>query len=298
MPSSRKILGIWVDCLTMEDAVFRCLRIIRGERRPCLIATLNASTVVMARTDQRLRQVLASSELVLADGMPIHWITKALGARAARRVTGVDLMAELLRVAARERLRLFFLGARAEVLHALVRMVNKEHGDAVIAGVRDGYFPPEQSHEVIEEVRASRADILFVGMPSPFKEVWCHDNLEALGTPIVLPVGGAFDVLSGFIRRAPRWMQTCGLEWLWRMLMDPRTKWRRYAATNPVFLLMVLMGAGRSNLVSIRLLSQLRRPASTPPRATVGSFHRNDHIRPAPSWVGRTRRADVRCTLR
>lgn len=245
MHSSRKILGIWVDCLTMDDAVLRCLGIIRGTRRPCLIATLNAATLVMAREDERLKQALRASDLVLADGMPIHWITKALGARAACRVTGVDLMAELLGVAARERLRLYFLGASPDVLHELVRMVNEKHHGAVIAGARDGYFPRERSHEIIEDVRASRADILFVGMPSPFKEVWCHENVDAFGTPIILPVGGAFDVLSGYIRRAPRWMQACGLEWIWRTMMDPGKKWRRYAATNPMFLVMVLMGAGR-----------------------------------------------------
>jgi N-acetylglucosaminyldiphosphoundecaprenol N-acetyl-beta-D-mannosaminyltransferase len=258
VPSSRKVLGIWVDCLTMEDALLHCVRNIRGARRPCIVASLNASTVVMAREDEKLRQALHASDLVLADGMPIHWITKALGARAADRVTGVDLMAELLQLAGREQFRLFFLGARPEVLEEIVRIVKEMHGDAVIAGAHDGYFTPEESPEIIAEVRASKADILFVGMPSPFKEVWCHNNREALGTPIVLPVGGAFDVLSGFIRRAPRWMQACGQEWLWRMLMDPGTKWRRYAETNPLFLIMVMKGAGRHLLR--RLRSWLRRP--------------------------------------
>ncbi len=268
MPSSRKILGIPVDCITMEDAVLHCLRNIRGQRRPCIISTLNASTMVLARGDEKLRHALHHSELVLADGMPIHWITRALGARGGRRVTGVDLMAELLRVAAREQLRVYFLGATPMVLRELIRAVNENHGGAVIAGARDGYFSPEQSPDIIDEVLTSRADILFVGMPSPFKVVWCHDNLETLGTPIVLPVGGAFDVLSGFIRRAPLWMQACGQEWLWRLLMDPRTKWRRYAETNPVFLFMILKGAGRT--LSRRLLSRLRRPV--PPRLENGGF--------------------------
>jgi N-acetylglucosaminyldiphosphoundecaprenol N-acetyl-beta-D-mannosaminyltransferase len=159
-------------------------------------------------------------------------------------------------------LRLFFLGARPEVLQALVRLVHDEHGGAVIAGARDGYFAPEDSPQVVAEIRASGADILFVGMPSPFKEVWCHDNMEALGTPIILPVGGAFDVLAGFIRRAPGWVQACGQEWLWRLLMDPGTKWRRYAGTNPRFLVMVLAGAGRRMYRA--LLSPCRRPASPP----------------------------------
>jgi N-acetylglucosaminyldiphosphoundecaprenol N-acetyl-beta-D-mannosaminyltransferase len=225
----------------------------------------------MAREDERLRRALQASELVLADGMPIHWITRAMGARSARRVTGVDLMAELLRVGSRERLRLYFLGARPAVLNELVRIVTEEHGGAVIAGARDGYFPPERSREIIQEIRDSRADILFVGMPSPFKEVWCHDNLGALGTPVVLPVGGAFDVLSGFVRRAPRWMQACGMEWLWRMMMEPQSKCQRYLETNPVFVFLVLKAVGRRLLRSIPLATrlcsrvQLERRAIPPP---------------------------------
>ena len=140
---------------------------------------------------------------MLADGMPVLWIARALGARSADRVTGIDLMSELLRVAGRERLRLYFLGASSDVLGALIKKVGDENAGAVIVGARDGYFAPEESPAIVDEIRASRADILFVGMPSPFKEVWCHDNLERLGTPVILPVGGAFDVLSGFIRRAP-----------------------------------------------------------------------------------------------
>ncbi len=245
MLSSRKILGIAVNCVTMEEAIRSCLEMIREGRRPRIISTVNAAVLVKSRENQRLRRALQSSALVLADGMPVLWIARALGARSADRVTGVDLMSELLRVAGRQGLRLFFLGASPEVLRALIKKVGDENGGAVIVGARDGYFAPEQGPAIVDEIRASRADILFVGMPSPFKEVWCHDNLEQLGTPVILPVGGAFDVLSGFIRRAPRGMQACGMEWLWRLLMDPKRKWRLYLETNPVFLALVLQASLR-----------------------------------------------------
>jgi N-acetylglucosaminyldiphosphoundecaprenol N-acetyl-beta-D-mannosaminyltransferase len=245
MSTSRKILGFWVNCVTMEGAIQHCLAIIRGDRRPRIISTVNAALLVMARENERLGRALHGSELVLADGMPVFWIARALGARSAQRVTGVDLMDELLRVADRERLRLYFLGATPEVLQALVRKVEEGHAGAVIAGARDGYFPRERGQEVVREIRDSGADILFVGMPSPFKEVWCHEHREALGTPVILPVGGAFDVLSGFVRRAPKPMQACGLEWLWRMMMDPRRMWRRYFETNPVFIGLVVRATVR-----------------------------------------------------
>jgi N-acetylglucosaminyldiphosphoundecaprenol N-acetyl-beta-D-mannosaminyltransferase len=241
MPTdTRKVLGFDVHCITMEEAVQHCLASIRGDRRPRIIATLNAGVLVRARKHERLRRALIASELVLADGKPVFWIARALGGHSARRVTGVDLMDTLIRLAAREGLRLYFLGARPEVNQELVRKVAEEHGGAVIAGARDGYFPRDQDQEVIRAIRESRADILFVGMPTPFKEVWTHENLEALGTPVVLPVGGSFDVLSGFTRRAPVWMQETGLEWLWRLMMDPQGKFMYYLKTHPVFIGMVL----------------------------------------------------------
>jgi N-acetylglucosaminyldiphosphoundecaprenol N-acetyl-beta-D-mannosaminyltransferase len=224
----------------MEEAVQHCLASIRGDRRPRIIATLNAGVLVRARNHERLQKALLASELVLADGKPVFWIARALGGASTRRVTGVDLMDTLIRLAARERLRLYFLGARPEVNRELVRKVTEEHGGAVIAGARDGYFPRDQDQEVIREIRESQADILFVGMPTPFKEVWSHENLEALGTPVVLPVGGSFDVLSGFTRRAPVWMQETGMEWLWRLMMDPQGKFLYYFKTHPVFIGMVL----------------------------------------------------------
>jgi N-acetylglucosaminyldiphosphoundecaprenol N-acetyl-beta-D-mannosaminyltransferase len=244
----------------MEEAIQHCLAIIRGDRRPRIIGTLNAALLVMAREDKRLGAALYNSELLLADGMPVYWIAWALGARSAR-VTGVDLMDELIRVADRQRLRLFFLGATPEVLRALIARVAEEHPGAVIAGSRDGYFPRERGQEVVREIRDSGADILFVGMPSPFKEVWCREHREALATPVILPVGGAFDVLSGFVRRAPRALQACGLEWLWRMMMDPRRLWRRYLETNPVFIALVARASARQLL---RLLPFRTRPRPDP----------------------------------
>ncbi|MBW3542749.1 MAG: WecB/TagA/CpsF family glycosyltransferase, partial [Planctomycetes bacterium] len=92
---------------------------------------------------------------------------------------------------------------------------------------------------VLRQVRESRADVLFVGMGTPFKEVWCHRHREELATPVVIPVGGSFDVLAGFVRRAPRWMQRVGLEWFWRFLMEPRRMWKRYLTTNTRFIALV-----------------------------------------------------------
>src|SRR5262249_47541667 len=158
------------------------------------------------------------SDLVLADGMSLVWVARTLGVGLRHRVAGVDLMVELIEAAGREGLRLFFLGAREEVVCKLIDSVRKNTPGAVIAGYHNGYFTPREYDEVVRQIRESHADFLFVGMPTPFKEVWCHDYRYELGVPVIVPVGGAFDVLAGAVQRAPRWMQACCLEWFWRLL--------------------------------------------------------------------------------
>jgi len=135
----------------------------------------------------------------------------------------------------------FFLGAREEVVTRLAARCTSRHPGLVVAGYRNGYCGRESDAEVVEQVGRSGAAMLFVGMPSPFKEVWCERHRAALGVPVILGVGGSFDVLAGFIRRAPRWMQASGLEWLWRLAMEPRRLWRRYLVTNAIFVARTLV---------------------------------------------------------
>jgi len=122
------------------------------------------------------------------------------------------------------------------VVTALVERSRAQHPGLEIAGFRDGYFGPDDHLGIVEEIRASRADILFVGMPSPFKETWCERHRERIEVPVIMGVGGSFDVLAGFIKRAPRWAQRLGLEWFWRLLMEPRKLWKRYLTTNGEFI--------------------------------------------------------------
>jgi N-acetylglucosaminyldiphosphoundecaprenol N-acetyl-beta-D-mannosaminyltransferase len=150
-----------------------------------------------------------------------------------------------LAAAAEQRLRVYFLGARREVVAALVETSRARYPGIEIAGFRDGYFGPGDHSDIVEEIRASRADILFVGMPSPFKETWCERHRQRFEVPVIIGVGGSFDVLAGFIRRAPGWAQALGLEWFWRLVMEPRKLWKRYLTTNLAFIWL----AGREILV-------------------------------------------------
>lgn len=231
-----ELLGLSFDALTMDTAVERCIEICRGPRSSHTIITANAMQLCMLRRDPDLARACRSGELVLADGMSVVWSLRASGRPVPERVTGVDLMARLLREAGSHRLRVYFLGAKREVVKELVTRVRAQNPGIEIAGFRDGYFSTESHLDIVDEIRASRADMLFVGMPTPFKETWCDLYRDRLDVPLIVGVGGSFDVLAGFIKRAPKWVQSMGMEWFWRLLMEPRKLWKRYLSTNSEFI--------------------------------------------------------------
>jgi len=122
-----------------------------------------------------------------------------------------------------------------------------------VAGYRNGYFGPSDHDAIADEIRARAPHLLFVGMPSPFKETWCERYRDRLAVPVIMGVGGSFDVLAGHVRRAPLWMQSVGMEWSWRLLMEPRKMWKRYLTTNSEFMW----------LAAREILSRRMSPAST-----------------------------------
>jgi len=231
-----ELLGLSFDTVTMETAVARCLELCQAPRATHMVITVNASHLCMMRRDADLALACRAGHLTVPDGMSVVWALRASGQPAPERVAGVDLMARLLAAASEHRLRIYLLGAKRNVVTSLVERIQAQHPGLVVAGFRDGYFGPDDQLGIVEEIRASGAHMLFVGMPSPFKETWCARHRERLKVPIILGVGGSFDVLAGFIKRAPRWAQSLGLEWLWRLLMEPRKLWRRYLTTNSEFI--------------------------------------------------------------
>ena len=231
-----ELLGLSFDAVTMETAVARCLELCRSPRTSHTIITANASHLCMMRRDPELAQACRAGDFILADGMSVVWSLRASGQRIPERVTGVDLMERLLAAGGKHGLRVYFLGAKREVVTALVERTRAQSPGIEIAGFHDGYFGPDDHQRLVEEIRASEADMLFVGMPTPFKETWCERHRERLNVPVIVGVGGSFDVLAGFVKRAPRWLQSLGLEWCWRLLQEPRRLWKRYLKTNAEFI--------------------------------------------------------------
>ena len=231
-----ELLGLAFDTVTMEGAVARCLAMCHAERASHLVVTANASHLCMMRNDPELSRACRAGELIVPDGMAVVWALRASGQAVPGRVAGVELMEHLLEAAGKHRLRVYFLGAKPEVVSKLVETSKVNYPGIEIAGFRDGYFGPDDHLEIVDEIRASGAHMLFVGMPTPFKELWCERHRHRLNVPVIMGVGGSFDVLAGFIKRAPRAVQSLGLEWFWRLLMEPRKLWKRYLTTNSQFI--------------------------------------------------------------
>jgi N-acetylglucosaminyldiphosphoundecaprenol N-acetyl-beta-D-mannosaminyltransferase len=236
-PESRpELLGLAFDPLSMDETVRRCVEWCRAMRKSHVVITANASHLCMMRRDQELDTACRAGDLTVADGMSVVWALRAAGTPVPERVAGVDLMTRLLAAGGENGLSVYFLGARREVVQALVDRCARDWPGLRVAGYRDGYFKPEDHPAIVEEIRAVQPHLLFVGMPSPFKETWVQSHRERLDVPVIVGVGGSFDVLGGYIRRAPRAAQSMGLEWAWRLAMEPRKLWRRYLTTNSEFL--------------------------------------------------------------
>ncbi len=245
-------LGSTIDSLTMTQTVERCVRWCGTTASPRVLLTVNAAILMMMRKDDALRAACGRADLTVADGVPVVWATHLIGDPLVDRVAGVDLMANLLQAGHDEKLRFFFLGAKQQVLDTLREILETRYPNLEIAGMRNGYFSEAETAEVVAEIQASRADILFIGMPTPFKEVWAERHRHALGAKVIIGVGGSFDVLAGYVKRAPLWMQKSGLEWSWRLLCEPRKMWKRYLVTNTQFLALLTLEVLRRRLFGVK----------------------------------------------
>jgi N-acetylglucosaminyldiphosphoundecaprenol N-acetyl-beta-D-mannosaminyltransferase len=231
MTDSAQVLGCRIDRLDLPGTVARVEALIEAGAYTQHMA-INTAKLVYMRDDPALQDVIAGCGLVNADGQGVVWASRLLGDPLPERVAGIDLMHELIGLAERRGWRVYFLGARPDVLERALERIRERHPALVVAGARDGYFDESDTEQVAAEIRAARPQIVFVAMSSPRKEYFLGDHGPGLGAPFVMGVGGAIDVVAGVTRRAPRAWQRLGLEWLYRLLQEPRRMFRRYAVTN------------------------------------------------------------------
>lgn len=230
-----------VDATSYADATGRVLAWARaGESRYVCVATVHM--VMEAYDDPSFRRVVNDGDLVTPDGMPLVWMLRALGVRGQERVYGPDLTLHVCRAAALGSVPVGFYGGHPDALDSLLRNLRTRFPQLQVAYAFSPPFRPltqEEDARVVEEINSSGARILFVGLGCPKQERWMAAHRGRVRS-VMLGVGAAFDFHAGRVRQAPRWMQSAGLEWLFRLAMEPRRLWRRYAKHNPRFAVLAL----------------------------------------------------------
>jgi len=215
------ILGVRVHRMGMEE-VLRCIERWIAERVPRMVITADANALVLAQQDVEFRVLLQTADLITPDGAGLLWAARRLKQPFPERVPGVELVAQLVRMSHERGYRLYFVGAAPGVAQRAAHALQQSFPNAQIVGVDHGYFHPDEEPAILKRIAAACPDVLLVGMGMPRQEKWIARHKERLGVPVSVGVGGSFDVYGGVVRRAPRWMQRYGLEWLWRLLHDPR----------------------------------------------------------------------------
>jgi N-acetylglucosaminyldiphosphoundecaprenol N-acetyl-beta-D-mannosaminyltransferase len=223
----------------MDEAVTRCEEAIAvGGYFQHM--SVNAAKLVALHDDPTLGGMIASCDLVTADGQSVVWAARLLGRQLPERVAGIDLMERLLAAADAVGYRVFVLGARREVLDRALANLMARYPNLLVVGSRDGYFDDSEALDVCDEIRQASPDMLFVAMSSPRKEYFLGEQGASLGVPFAMGVGGSVDVIAGLTRRAPVLLQRLGLEWAYRLWQEPRRLAKRYLTTNVRFAAMVL----------------------------------------------------------
>lgn len=238
------MMGCQVDNLSMEETLAQIEAFIQSGQ-PHQHVVINVDKLVKASRDPELRRIINECALINVDGMPVVWASRLLGKPLKERVAGVDLFEALMRRAGETGWRVFLLGAREEVVQAVRDTYQRKYPQLAIAGCRNGYWNEAEEAAVAEQIRASRADLLFVAISSPKKERFLGRWQGAMRVPFAMGVGGTFDVAIGRVRRAPLWMQKSGLEWFYRFLQEPRRMFRRYFIDDMAFIWLLIKEAAR-----------------------------------------------------
>lgn len=233
------LYGCDVAALTLEETLEEINYRIKN-RITTQHVVINAGKVVLMDKDSRLVDIIKKCPIINADGQSIVWASKFLGKPVPERVAGIDLMEDIIKLSVKEGYGIYFFGAEEAVVKKVVNSYKEKYSGINISGYRNGYFTDEDMPLIIEDMKNSKADILFVAFSSPKKEYWLEENIDKINIPFCMGVGGSFDVVAGKTVRAPRWMQKMGLEWFYRFLQEPGRMWKRYLVGNTKFILITL----------------------------------------------------------
>jgi len=261
-----RVLGVKVSPIDMDTA----LASIEGwieKATPNYVCVTGVHGVMASQSDARLREIHDNAGLVTPDGMPLVWMAHRLGYTQTRRVYGPDLMRALTRRSEARGYRQFYYGGGPGLADRLARVLATTHPKLEVVGT---YCPPfrpmteDEDAKIVAAINEADPDIIWVGLSTPKQEYWMASHVGRLKAPVLIGVGAAFDFLAGTKKQAPLWMQRNGLEWLFRLLSEPRRLWRRYFTIVPAFTFMAMAQLIRSSIAAVP------RSARTAPAAGDG----------------------------
>ena len=233
-----QVIGIDVDVGSITSLGKHIVGIAKTAAKNAYVCVANAHMLTIARADPHFSEVLKNASLVVPDGMPLVWMQKKKGFAHAQRVSGPDLMLHLCELAVKNNLSIYLLGASSETLKLLSENLLQRFPNLKIVGTHSPAMLPEKpklDQDLAERINQSSASILFVGLGCPKQEYWCNSHAPNLNA-VAIGVGVAFDFHAGTKKRPPLWVQQSGLEWLYRLLSEPRRLWKRYFITNTAFI--------------------------------------------------------------
>ena len=235
----RTLFGLSFDNVDLRQALGRIDEYIRSGR-PHMVFSANVFCLFLWRHHPVIQWAYRETDLLTVDGMALFYASRLLGTPIRESVSGSALFFELLALADARGYRVFLLGAEPAVVAEAGQRLTRSYPSLQLVGVHDGYFQPGDEPEVVTQIRAAAPDVLLLGMSSPLKERFAWAYRDHLQVPVIIGVGGMLDIAAGRCRRAPVIVRTACLEWLWRLVQEPRRLCRRYAVTNTLFLGLLL----------------------------------------------------------
>ncbi|TCK93465.1 N-acetylglucosaminyldiphosphoundecaprenol N-acetyl-beta-D-mannosaminyltransferase [Natranaerovirga hydrolytica] len=239
MSKKINILGVNFNHITMEQAIDIVIGFLNSKEKLHMIFTPNPEIVMIAQKEIKLQEILNHSDLVVPDGIGIVKAAKILKDPLTERVAGYDLVQNVFEKISKTNHTVYFLGGAKEVADQAAKNMQEKYPGLKIIGCHDGYFSKNEEMTIIQEINELKPDLLLVGLGAPRQEMWLYDNRKKLNAKACIGVGGSFDVMSGKVKRAPKWMIKSNLEWFYRLLVQP-TRIKRMINL-PIFMLKVLV---------------------------------------------------------
>lgn len=240
--ASVTLAGVRIDNLTMSEAVNRIEEMIR-RGTPAYVVTPNVDHIVKVQHAPAFKTAYDGAAMVLADGMPLLWAGRFLKTPIRQKVSGSDLFPRFCEVAAAKGYKLFFLGGLPGAIERSAELLAARYPGLRIVGMHCPPMSfendPNENRKTVDMIKASGADLLFVGLGTPKQELWIARHHAELGVPVSIGIGASFDFVAGMQKRAPVVMQKLGFEWLWRLVLDPKRMYRRYLIDDPEFFLLI-----------------------------------------------------------